>query len=93
MVVRIFARHLQTLDPATEVPPEDVLPRHYRRIAPYLYSPAGGHRADERGRTLGPPFRAATWRTLIGLLAVTGMRTSEACRLDRDDVDLDDGRH
>ena len=39
MVVRIFARHLAALDPATEVPPEDVLPHHYRRIAPYLYSP------------------------------------------------------
>ena len=26
-VVRIFARHLQALDPATEVPPEDVLSR------------------------------------------------------------------
>jgi integrase/recombinase XerD len=40
MVVRIFARHLAALDPATEVPPEDMLPHHYRRIAPYLYSPA-----------------------------------------------------
>src|SRR5438552_11731260 len=39
MVVRIFARHLQTVDPATEVPPDDVLPHHYRRITPYLYSP------------------------------------------------------
>ena len=39
MVVRIFARHLAALDPATEVPPEDMLPHHYRRIAPYLYSP------------------------------------------------------
>src|SRR5260370_26180447 len=39
MVVRIFARHLQALDPATEVPPEDILPHHYRRIAPYRYSP------------------------------------------------------
>ena len=29
---------LQTLDPATEIPPEDVLPHHYLRIAPYLYS-------------------------------------------------------
>ena len=38
-VVRIFARHLQTLDAATEVPPEDVLARHYLRIQPYLYSP------------------------------------------------------
>jgi integrase/recombinase XerD len=26
-IVRIFARHLQPLDPATEVPPEDVLDR------------------------------------------------------------------
>ena len=32
MVVRIFARHLQALDPATEVPPEDVLPHHYRSM-------------------------------------------------------------
>ena len=33
MVVRIFARHLAAMDPATEVPPEDMLPHHYRRIA------------------------------------------------------------
>ena len=38
-VVRIFARHLQALDPATEVPPDDVLSRRYLRIPPYLYSP------------------------------------------------------
>ena len=31
----IFARHLQVLDPATEVPPLDVLSRRYRRIQPY----------------------------------------------------------
>jgi integrase len=31
-----------------------------------------------------------TWRTLIGLLAVTGMRPGEACRLGRDDVDLNE---
>lgn len=36
MVVRIFARHLETLDPATEVPPADVLPYHYRRVTPHL---------------------------------------------------------
>ena len=40
---------------------------------------------------LTPAMRAMTWRTLIGLLAVTGMRQGEACRLDRDDVDLDAG--
>ena len=34
MVVRIFARHLQALDPATQVPPMDVLPHAYRRTTP-----------------------------------------------------------
>jgi hypothetical protein len=37
-VARIFARHLQALDPATEVPPGDVLSRRQGRIPPYLYS-------------------------------------------------------
>ena len=40
---------------------------------------------------LRPALRAATWQTLIGLLAVTGMRQGEACRLDRDNVDLEAG--
>ena len=87
-VVRIFARHLQPLDPATEVPPEDVLPHHYRRIAPYLYSPGEVAALMAAAGRLAPPLRAATWQTLIGLLAVTGMRKSEACHLDRDQVDL-----
>jgi integrase/recombinase XerD len=39
MVVRIFARYLQALDPVTEVPPADVLPHSYRRTTPYQYSP------------------------------------------------------
>jgi len=89
MVVRIFARHLQTLDPATEVPPDDLLPHHYRRIAPYLYSQAEVAALLAAAGRLAPPLRAATWQTLIGLLAVTGMRKSEACHLDRDHVDLD----
>jgi integrase len=36
-------------------------------------------------------LRQATYRTLIGLLAVSGMRVGEAIRLDRRDVDLRDG--
>ena len=87
-VVRIFARHLQPLDPATEVPPEDVLDRRQWRIPPYLYSPQEVTALMSAARTLRPAFRAVTWRTLIGLLAVTGMRQGEACRLRRDDVDL-----
>ncbi len=91
MVVRIFARHLQALAPATEVPPEDVLPHHYRRIPPHLFTPAEVAALLGAADQLRPVFRACTARTLIGLLAVTGLRTSEACGLDRTDVDLADG--
>jgi len=41
-VVRCFARHLSALDPATEVPPLDLLPRvpgMTRRATPYLCAP------------------------------------------------------
>ena len=69
MVVRIFARHLAALDPATEVPPEDILPHHNRRIAPYLYSPdqitALMAAAGRLARRCGPrPGRrwSACWR-------------------------------
>jgi integrase len=90
-VVRIFARHLRALDPATEVPPEDVLSRRYRRIPPYLYSPEEVAALMSAAEGLAPAMRAATWRTLIGLLAVTGLRQGEACRLERGDVDLKAG--
>ena len=90
-VVRIFARHLQVLDPATEVPPEDVLARRYLRIQPYLYSLQEIAALMTAAGALRPALRAATWRTLIGLLAVTGMRQGEACRLLCDDADLETG--
>ena len=38
--------------------------------------------------SLRPPLRAATFRTIIGLLACTGLRIGEALHLDRDDVDV-----
>ena len=42
-------------------------------------------------RALRPVLRAATFETLIGLLAATGLRLGEALSLDRQDVDLADG--
>jgi integrase len=90
-VVRIFARHVKTFEPATEIPPADVLPHRYRRITPYLYSPQEITGLLLAAGRLAPPLRAATWQTVLGLLAVTGMRVSEACRLDVGDFDLDHG--
>lgn len=89
--VRCFARHLQTLDPRTEVPPPDLLPMPSRRATPYLYSEADITALMKAAGALRSPLRAATYATFIGLLAVTGMRAGEALRLDRDDLDEANG--
>lgn len=90
-VVRGLARYMVAVDPATEVPPTDVLPRiatGSARTTPYLYT------ADEvagllaAARSIRSTMAAATCQTIIGLLSVTGMRVGEALRLERDDVDL-----
>ena len=90
MIARIFARHMAVLDPATEIPPADVLPHHYRRVTPHLYTDAELAALLSAADDLRPPLRALTWRTLLGLLAVTGLRTGEACRLDDADIEPDD---
>jgi integrase/recombinase XerD len=91
MVVRIFARYLQALDPATQVPPMDVLPHAYRRTTPYLYSAQQLADLVQAASLLRPRLRALTYAAVIGLLASCGLRISEACRLDEGDVDLDEG--
>jgi integrase len=90
--VRVFARWMSTLDSATEVPPTDLLPAGGRRRAtPYLYSPDEIAALMTAAGNLDTPLVAANYRTLIGLLAVTGMRVGEAIGLDRDDFDRGTG--
>ena len=90
-VVRGFARHLATIDPKSEVPSKDLLPGHRPRIAPYIYTDQEILALMAAAGRLRPPRRAACYQTLIGLLAVTGMRPGEALALDRQDVDLRHG--
>ena len=90
-VVRGFARYLQAVDPAVQVPPAELLPARTHRAIPYLYSDADITALMAAARRLRNPLKAATFETLIGLLVVTGMRGSEAMRLDRDDLDDDAG--
>jgi integrase len=87
-VVRAFARHLHAIDPVHDVPPTGLLPAKTHRATPYLYSDADIAALMAAARQLRSPLRAATVETLVGLLAVTGLRIGEALRLDRDDVEL-----
>jgi integrase/recombinase XerD len=90
-VARGFARHLHNLDPATQVPPPTLLSGRFRRATPYLYSPADIDALMAATAVLRHPLRRATYRAVIGLLAVSGMRIGEAIRLDRSDVDWPNG--
>ena len=89
-VVRGFASWLQAADPVTEVPERGWLPP-VRRTNPYLYTDFEIAALMQAARRARWPLSAATYETLIGLLAVTGMRIGEAIRLDRDDVSFNDG--
>lgn len=90
-VVRGFAAWLSTIDPATEVPPCDLLPERNKRATPYLYSDDELAALLAATSILSTPLRTATYATLLGLLAATGLRVGEAIRLDRADLDLHAG--
>lgn len=89
--VRHFAVHLRGIDPATQVPPTNLLPGQRRRATPYLYSEEEIAAVIAAAGTLSTPHRQATYRTLIGLLVVTGMRVGEAIALDQADFDGTNG--
>jgi integrase/recombinase XerD len=92
-MVRLFAQWLHGLDPAHEIPPQGLIPNHQRRSRPYIYN------EEEIGKIIAIAaalpsvygLRGLTFSTLFGLIAMTGLRISEALALDIDDVDLDLG--
>jgi integrase len=85
--VRGFARHLRAMDIPVEVPPSDLLPEQRTRAVPYLYTDADIAALISQAGALATSHRVATFRTLIGVLTVTGMRRGEAIALDRSDFD------
>ena len=90
--VRGLARHIANIDPKTEVPPVGILPG-LKRAKPYIYSDAEIDALLAAALSLPPAgaLRRWTYHGLFGVIAVTGMRLSEAINLKCDDVDLDAG--
>jgi integrase len=91
--VRPFAKHRARVEPGTYVPDADTFGPSRRRLAPHLYTDqeivdllVAAGRLSPKGT-----LRPATYRTLLGLIAATGLRLSEALRLTCGDVDLDAG--
>ena len=90
-MVRGFARYLATIDPANEIPPIDLLHARETRNAPYLYCEREIGELIAAAAALTPAQRGATYRTVIGVMATSGLRIGETLALDRGDVDLEQG--
>lgn len=90
-MVRGLAKYVHAQDPRTQIPSQDLfsLPGR-KRLTPYLYSDDEVQALMEATRIFSG-LRSATYKTLIGLLAVTGMRVGEAIDLDRSDLDWREG--
>jgi integrase len=88
---RGFARYLSGIDPATEVPPPGLVPSRQRWRPPFIYTAEDITMLLEAAAEMPSPLRSATYSTLFGLLAATGMRVGEALTLDRSDIDWDQG--
>ena len=89
--VRQFAAYLAGSGLPVEVPTMHHGPGGCRRATPYLYTEADVRALMQAADELFTPLRAATMKTLTGLLAVTGMRIGEALGLTIGDLDLRDG--
>lgn len=90
--IRGFARYLSGIEADTEVPPLGLMPHRQRWRPPFIYNPANVETVRELARqSIVSPLRAATYDTLIGLLAVSGLRIGEAIKLDRSDLDWTEG--
>jgi integrase/recombinase XerD len=87
-VVRGFARHMSGIDPATEIPPFGLVTFRPSWRPPFIYSEADVEALmGEVPRLVPTPLRAATFRTMIGLLAVSGMRVGEVIAMAPADID------
>lgn len=92
--LRSFCRYLQQFEPRTEVPDDSIFGRIGQRLAPHIYSEQEIIDLLAAAHKLGsfiPGLRGATYETLFGLIASTGLRVSEAVHLLDLDVDLKSG--
>ena len=83
--VRAFARYWSTIDTSAEIPPEGLLPFRPARANPYLYTDEEIRQLLDAAKSMSAqfPLHRSTYHCLLGLLAVSGVRISEALNLFR----------
>lgn len=91
LTVRRFSQKMRIEDPRHELPPPDTFGPLPPRRTPFIFTPEALHGLLDAAASLGPPgsLRPKTYATLLGLLACTGLRISEALALRLDDLSAD----
>ncbi len=86
-----FARLLKAEDPRHEIPSGETFRQQQTRRTPYIFTDDEIRLLLQAASRLGRPgtITGATYTTLLGLLATTGMRVSEALSLRLDDLTMD----
>lgn len=92
-ILRPFTRWMRQFEPRTAIPNESIFGPVPGRVAPHIYRDEEIVALLAAARTLHPRggLRPATFETVFGLLASTGLRVSEALALRDADVDLTTG--
>jgi integrase/recombinase XerD len=91
-IVRIFARHVRVEDARHEIPPIGIFSTKRSHYRPFIFTQEQIRQLLVASAQLKPEgsLRPWTYCTLFSLMAVTGMRISEAIALRFDDI-IDDG--
>lgn len=91
-MIRGFAIYQHAIDQRTEIPPRHLLRYKYTRRTPYIFNDNEVSQLLKAvSGSVGKRQLADTFYTFFGLIAVTGMRTSEAISLNNESVDLSEG--
>lgn len=91
-VIRGYAAFIHAQDPSlAQIIPPKLIPSRVVHAIPYIYTPQQILELMEAALGLAPPARGLTLSTVIGLMAVTGMRIGETLALDFTDIDLGTG--
>lgn len=90
-MARGFAKYAAIFEARTEIPQLGLMRNKYPRPRPYIYSDKEIERLLCAARNWGHDRPRTTYYSLLGLLAVCGLRLGEAIRLQVDDVDLATG--
>lgn len=91
--VRNFATYCHAFDQCSQIPPPQLLPVCKQRSSPYFFSDAEIEKLLQQSlsQEVSAGVSGKTTHCILSLLCTTGLRISEALRLDVADLDTDQG--